>query len=571
MDTGEESMEMSCADAVWAMLREAGVDRVFGVCGITNVPLLHALRRVPDIGFIHAAHESAALGMADGYARASGRLAVVVVHSTGGLSNTLGNLHNAFAAGSRILVLVGQTDASLDWGERYMDVDVRPMVSQVSKARWRVSRAQDVAVAMNRAIKEACTVPTGPVVLAIPHSVQGQVVVHPHFPAQGREVSTDIALSAQSLERVAQLLAGAKNPVIVAGHTVADTGAVAELVAFAEALAAPVYTGNETKLIFPSDHPLYRGLLFQQSYVIRRVAASADVLLVLGSDVFKFDDPVEAPVIPAETQVVQIDLDPAALARFGPTIAALLANPRLALAQLKTAIEPLISTQQRALRLGRLNSEHEEHTVFVEGCLNAAPAAVPIHWGAAFRELGAALPQDAVVVDELASFYGQLPKVIGFRDPGSYFACVDSLGWGLPASLGVALGSPGRPVIALLGDGGAMFCIQALWSAARYQIPIVIVILNNGGFGSMRGLFGYYGQAVGVPMDGEDCAAYDIGELSFARLAESFGVSARRVTEPAEIGRTLQEMIGLRKPALIELMVSPEGAGMQEMTARFFS
>jgi benzoylformate decarboxylase len=380
----------------------------------------------------------------------------------------------------------------------------------------------------------------------------------------------DIGLSPESLERAAQLLAGAKRPVIVAGHAVADADAVCELVSLAEAMAAPVYTGNETKLIFPSDHPLYCGLVFQQSFALRRLAASADVLLEIGSGIFKYDDPVDTPIVSSDTRVIQIDLDPQALARFCSTEMALLANPKPALGALAAAVGRLIPSKERADRLERLTIEHRRRKAFVETSLNTDFRAVPIRWGAAFKEIAAALPQDAVVVDELASFYGQLPKVIGFRTSGSYFSTVDSLGWGVPAALGVALGSSGKPVIAVLGDGGAMFCIQALWSAARYQIPAVMVIFNNGGFGSMRGLFTYYGQAVASPMDSADCATYDIGELSFANLASDFGIAARRVTDPTQIRSVMQEMIGLRKPALIELMVSPEGAGMNEMTAEFF-
>ena len=570
MNNNETSAEMTGAKAVWTMLQEEGVDHVFGVCGITNVPLLHALKQMSGIRFIHATHESAALGMADGYSRASGKLAVVVVHSTGGLSNTMGNLHNAFAAGSRILVLVGQTDAPLDWSERYMDVNFRPMVSQVSKGCWMVTRAQDMTVALNRAIKEASTPPTGPVVLSIPNNIQGKVAKHQMFSSRGRQVVMDIGPSQGSLKRAAQLIAGAKSPVIVAGHSVANADAVPELVSLAETMAAPVYTGNETRLIFPSNHPLYRGLAFQQSYALRRLAASSDVLLVIGSNIFKYDDPSEMPIMSADTRVIQIDLDARALARFCSTEMALLADPKVTLAALEAEIGPLISSKEHADRLGRLKSEHHQRKSFVETCLNTDARTVPIRWGAAFREIAAALPQDAVVVDELASFYGQLPKVMEFREPGSYFSTVDSLGWGLPAALGVTLGSSGKPVIAMLGDGGAMFCIQALWSATRYQIPAVVVIFNNGGFGSMRGLFTYYGQAVASPMSSADCATYDIGELSFAKLATDFGVTARRVSDPTEIRSTMKEMIGLRKPALVEIMVSPEGAGLNEMTAEFF-
>lgn len=570
MNIAEESVRMSAAATVWRMLQEEGVDHVFGVCGITNVPLLHALRQVPGMRFIHATHESAALGMADGYSRASGKLAVVVVHSTGGLSNSMGNLHNAYAAGSRILVLVGQTDAPLEWSERYMDVDFRPMVSQVSRGCWMVTRAQDVAVALNRAIKQASTPPTGPVVVGIPCGIQAQAVTPRSFPAQGRRVATDLSPSPQSIAAAAKLLAGAARPVIIAGRAVADADAVADLVALAETVAAPVHTGNEAKLIFPSDHPLYRGIVFQRSDALRGLAASADVLLTVGSDLFKFDDSSDTPVVPPGTRVIQIDLDAGALARFCPTEVALLADPKHALSALNAAVGPLVSRKEHADRLERLTVEHRQRQAFVRRCLGEDRQAVPIRWGAAFGEIAAALPRQAVVVDELASFYGQLPKVMEFRDPGSYFATCDSLGWGLPAALGVALGSSRKPVVAMLGDGGAMFCIQALWTAARYQIPAVMVVFNNGGFGSMRGLFAMYGQAVARPMDSADCAAYDIGEVSFARLAADFGVDARRVTDPTQIGPVMKEMIALGKPAVVEIMVSPEGAGMIELVTEFF-
>jgi len=570
MNNTDTSVEMTAAEVVWTMLQEEGVDHVFGVCGITNVPLLHALRQMQGMRFIHATHESAALGMADGYSRTTGKLAVVVVHSTGGLSNSMGNLHNAYAAGSRILVLVGQTDAPLDWSERYMDVNFRPMVSQVSNGCWMVTRAQDVAVALNRAIKEASTPPTGPVVLAIPGGIQAQTVRHHSFPSRGRRISTDISPCPESLETAGQLLAGAERPVIIAGRATADANAIPELVSLADTLAAPVYTGNETKQVFPSDHPLYRGIVFQRSDALRRLAASADVLLTIGSDLFKYDDATDTPIVSADTRVIQIDLDAHALARFCPTEVALLANPKIALGALNAIVSRLISRKERDDRLEQLTTEHRHRKAFVEACLNQDFRAVPIRWGAAFKEIAAALPEGAVIVDELASFYGQLPKVVEFREPGSYFATCDSLGWGLHAALGVALGNARRPVIAMLGDGGAMFCVQALWTAARYQIPAVMVIFNNGGFGSMRGLFTMYGQAVGSPMDSADCATYDIGELSFAKLAADFGIEARRVTDPTAIRSVMKEMIALRRPAVVELMVSPDGAGMNELTTEFF-
>ena len=557
--------EMSGAMIVWTMLQEEGVDHVFGVSGITSVPLLHALKQMPGLKFIHAAHEDVAVGMADGYSRATGKLCVVVVHAMAGASNTLGNLHNAFAAGSRILVIAGQTDPPLEWSERYLDVDFRPMMSQVTKGCWMVTRGQDVALTVNRAIKEANTAPTGPVFMSMPMNIQSQVVKYDPLPPRGRRVATAVGPAPDALKEAAQLLASAKNPLIFAGRAVADAGAVAELVKLAETLGSPVYTANETKLIFPTNHPLYRGQAFQTCATLHNMAASADVLLAVGSGLFKHYDSSDTPVVPASTKVVQIDLDTCALARYCPTEVALLADPKIALDALSTAVGGLIPSAVRQERMSRLTNVYRQNKAALAAAMSQDWQAVPIRWGAAFKEIVGALPENAVVVDELSSFYGAFARLAEFRDPGSYFMCCDHLGWGLPATLGVALGSPGRPVVSLLGDGGSLFAIQTLWTAARYQIPAVIVILNNAGFGAMRLLFTLQGMAVPPAMTPDDCATYDISGLNFTGLAAQFGVSARRVTQASEIGAAIKEAIALKKPAVVELMISTERAGLNEL------
>ena len=175
------------------------------------------------------------------------------------------------------------------------------------------------------------------------------------------------------------------------------------------------------------------------------------------------------------------------------------------------------------------------------------------------------LPENAAVIEELASFYGQFSKIAEFHEPGSYFTVVDHLGWGLPAALGAALGNPQKKVVALLGDGTSLFSIQAFWTAARYQIPAVLVILNNGGYGCMRGLFMGYGMTTPPAMSPEDCASYDISGLNFTNLASEFGVAARRVTDPTEIRSAIKEAIALNKPAVVEVMLSPDGMGAFEL------
>jgi len=569
-NSNEASVEMSCSKVIWTMLQEEGVDCVFGVSGMTNVALLHALADMSGIKFVHAAHESVAMGMADGYSRATGKLAVVVVHDTAGLSNTMGNLHNAYAAGSRVMVIVGQSDAPLEWSERYMDVDIRPMVSQTTKGCWMLTNANDVPLAVNRALKESRP-PTGrPVVISVPSGIQAQVIPYRPMPAQGRHVALDISPSPESIKSAAQLLAKADNPIIFCSRIVADVNAMDELVKLAETLAAPVHTGNESKLIFPTDHPLYRGLAFQTSGAMRSLAASADVLLMVGSDLLKYADSLEEPIFSAATKVIQIDLDAQALAGYCSTELALLANPKHALSALDEAVSGQVPQEKHSARMERLTREHQQRKTFVDECLNEDFEAVPIRWGAAFREIAAAIPADSVVVDELASFYGQLSKVLELSNPGSYFNTCESLGWGLPATLGVALANPQKPVISLVGDGAALFAIQALWTAAQYQIPAVMVIFNNSGYGCMREMFTQYGQAVAPAMDAADCANYDISGLNYSNLASEFGVEGRRVTDPNQIKSVMQEMIALKKPAVVELMVCPYGSGMNEMRAAFF-
>ena len=570
MSNNDSSKEMNGSNAMWTMLQEEGVDCVFGVCGITNVPMLHDLHGMTGIKFVHAANESAAMGMADGYSRASGKIGVVVVHSAAGLSYAMANLQNAYAAGSHVLVIVGQQDAPRAWAERFMGIDLAPMVSQVTKSCWEITSADEVQLSVNRALRDMSSPSPRPVVLSMTTEVQKATVAYRSMPPGGRSLALDIVPSNSALQAAAKMIAEAENPVIFASRVVANQDAVAELVAFAETVGAPVYTGNEDKLIFPSGNPLSRGMVVQMSDPMRNMAASADVLITIGNELFKYSDATDSPVVPESTRVIQIDLDSRELAKFCPTDIALLANPKQTLPAMQQLLEGVVDAEKRSARVARLTEEYRQREEFVQTCLDQGWQDTPIRWGAAFREITNAMPENAIVVDELASFYGQLPKVMKFDKPGSYFGRVEALGWGLPATLGVALGSPNQPVVGILGDGGALFCIQALWSAARYEIPAVMVVINNGGFGSMRGLFMVHGFEVEAPMDAEGGESYDVGELSLCDLASSFGVTAKRVTDPADIQPVMKEMIALKKPALVELMVCPNGSGLYEMVMEFY-
>ena len=184
--------------------------------------------------------------------------------------------------------------------------------------------------------------------------------------------------------------------------------------------------------------------------------------------------------------------------------------------------------------------------------------ALPLRPSRAIREIADAVPPGSAVVDESVMLTTYVEYIMEFTEPGSYFSCNACLGWGLPASLGVALATPGRPVVALVGDGSTLFGLQALWTAAKYQVPVVIVVLNNRGFAAIKWAFSMYpGRASG---EGDDLG-YDLEWTDFPKLAEAFGISGRRIEGPGEIGPALKEAIVARKPALLDIIVDPKDVG----------
>ena len=555
-------MELSGAEVVCQMLKDEGVRYVFGVPGSTEIPLLDALARTPEITYISAIHESVSMGMADGYARASGNVGVVLVHTTPGTAYIIGNLYNAYNAGTPIVVLAGQQDSRLQWSDPLLDSDLLPMVSQFTKDRWWVGHAQDIAKALNRAFKEATTPPTGPVFVAIPRDLQSQTVVTDVPPARGRQVATAIRPDQESLMRAAQLLAAAEQPAILAGHQVPDADAIAELVDLAETIGAPVYTTAQVpKLIFPTNHPLYYGRVPPLGFSLPGLDGPADVLVAVGSQLFKQLFAIEGPLIPPTTRLIQIDLDPRGLARDCPAEVALVASPKIALAELKTELGQLMSPGQREAsrrRLQKLKNARAQAREARERDFKEGWDAVPIRPSRAIKEIAGALPAGSVVVDEAVMLTTYIEYIMEFSEPGSYFTSIACLGWGLPASLGIALATSRRPVVALVGDGSALFGLQALWTAAKYQIPVIVVVLNNRGYAAIKWGFAVYPERA----SGEEAdMGYNLGEVDFPQLAQAFGISAHRIEDPAQIGPALEKAIGTGKPTLLDLAVDPKDVG----------
>lgn len=556
------SIEMTGAELICSILKNEGVKYVFGVPGNSEVPLLDALAQTRGIKYISAIHESVSMGMADGYARASGNVGVVLVHTTPGTANIIGNLSNAYDAGTPLVVIAGQQDSRLKWCDPLLDSDLLPMVSQHTKDRWWVSRGEDIAKALDRAFKEATTPPKGPTFLVIPRDVQAQHLTIEHLPPPRRRIPMSIRPDREYLKKAAQLLVAAERPAILAGHQVSDASALSELTRLAETLGAPVFTtGLVPTFIFPTNHPLYYGRVPPIGFGLPGLDSPADVLVAIGNKLFKQLFHIEGPIIPPTTKLIHIDHDPRGLARECPAEVALVGSPKTVLAELATEVRRLMSPRQRQRsqqRFKKLQRGREQAKAACAADFQKEWNNVPMRPSRAIKELANAMPPSSVVVDEAVMLTSYVASIMEFTRPGSYFCSITCLGWGLPASLGVGLANSRKPVLALVGDGSALFGIQALWSAAKYRIPVIMVVLNNRGYAAVKwGLASYPDKKSGEDTD----LGCDLGDVDFPGLAQAFGVKARRIARPDDIAPALRNAIRSRKPALIDLIVDPNDVG----------
>jgi len=546
---------MSGKQAFLALLRQEGVEYIFGNPGTTELPLMDGLVTEPDVRYVLGLQEAAVVAMADGYAQASGRLAVVNVHVAPGLGNALGMLYDAQKAGAPLLVTAGQHDQSFNFTEPILWADLPPIARPFVKWSAEVRRLQDLPRAVHRAAKTALAPPSGPVFLSLPVDVlqaEGDVEL-----GEPTRVAPRIRGDRGAVEAAAALLAEAERPLLIAGDAVAQSRAHAELVSVAELLGAPVYAeGVANTASFPASHPLFRGTFVRLAPAIRHILAQADLLFSVGGDLVTMSLPSDVDPIPPDLPIVHLDPDPWELGKNYPTRVAILGDPKATLSDLLVALEARLDPARRARARARFEATRAARARHAEELAARARGdapKVPITPLALMHAVAAALPPEAVVVDETISSGGGLRAFLRSDDPQSFFGLRGGgIGWGLPAALGVKLALPDRPVVGLIGDGSAMYTCQALWTAAHYRIGAVIVILNNA---SYRILKQRIHAMKGHAADADRYVAMDLEDprIDFVRLAESLGVAGERVEKTAEVPPALARALARGGPTLLDV------------------
>jgi benzoylformate decarboxylase len=543
--------------ALLELLKQEGVRVMFGNPGTTELPLMDAFAAEREIRYVLALQEAPAMGMADGYAQASGQLACVNLHAAPGLGNAMGMLYDAQKAGAPIIVTAGQHEQRFNFTEPLLWADLPVIARPFVKWSEEVRRLADLPRAIHRAAKTALAPPTGPVFLSLPGDIlTDSADLDLGFPTR---VASGIRGDMSAIAAAAKLMARAKSPVIIAGDAVPQGNALAELVALAEALAAPVYDeGMATRAMFPSSHPLYRGALVRLPASIRLVLDRHDLVVSIGADLFTLSLPDDIDPMPEGMPVIHLDTNPWELGKNYPAKVAILGEPKTTLPEMTAALLGARSAADADQVAKRLEHARGEGIKILER-INANAAAVsgrnPIHPLALMQAIGRVLPEDAVVIDETVSSGAELRRFLKGNDAQSFFGMRGGgIGWGLPAAIGAKIALPDRPVVALIGDGSAMYTIQGLWTAARENLRMVFVIINNYSYrilkqrtNAMKGLAAQADNYVGMELDRP--------RVDFLSVARGLGLTAHRATTLSEVQDMLRVALAHDGPTLLDVEV----------------
>jgi len=543
--------------AMIEQLLAEGTKYIFGNPGTTEQAFMDALQDYPQLEYILALHEGVATGIADGYARASGGPAFLQLHIMPGLGNAMGMLYNSYRTRTPLVVYAGQHPQRGNSQEPILAGDLVRLAEPLTKWAVEAQDANEVPVLLRRAFKVAMEPPRGPVFLSVPTNVMdedsdAEIVRSSYIDTHARPDPAAVA-------RIADLLADARSPVIICGDGVCESGGQAELVQIAETVGARVHASFSAELAFPSKHPLYGGLLNVVSPAgLKGQLSTADVVLAVGTPVIPLLFPIDGSPFAPATKVIHIDLDAREIGKNWPVEIGLLADPRLAMAEivlhLKTNATP---EQQEAARERTKAVEAMAGQVMqaLDGAARARWDNVPITAGRMMSELADAMLPDTVLFDEAVTAGGYLMRYLRFDDTGRHYrAAGGGLGPGMPNPIGIKLARPDSPVLSVSGDGAALYTIQALWTAAHHKIPVTWVIANNSSYRILKlNMLEYLGEGA----VGREFVAMDMTEpkVDFPAIAASFGVRGLRVEHPNEIGDAVREAQKANEPRLVDVAI----------------
>jgi benzoylformate decarboxylase len=525
----------SVHDRTYDLLRRHGITTVFGNPGSNELPFLKDFPS--DFRYFLGLHEGVAVGMADGYAQATGKPALVNLHSAAGTGNGMGALANAWNSHTPLIVIAGQQTRAMVGVEALLtNLDSTQLPRPLVKWSYEPSVAQDVPLAISRALHLAALPPSGPVYLSVPYDDWAAEADPQSSALLDRQVHAVGSFDGLSLSRLVERLNAGKNPALVLGPEVDACRANPLAVRLAEKLRAPVWAApSAPRCPFPTAHPYFRGLLPASIQGISTALAGHDLILVVGAPVFRYHQYEPGAYLPEGAELIAVTSDPQEAAR-APVGDAIVGN-------VHATLQALADNVRRSDRPSPTPQARPAPTEIGPGPL--LPEAV-------FDVIAATAPSDAIYVNESTSTTDFLWRRLPMQEPGSYyFGAAGGLGFGMPAALGVQLAEPSRRVIAVIGDGSANYSVTALWTAARYKIPVVFLILKNGTYGALR----WFAEVLKV----DAVPALDLPGIDFLSLAKGYGVEGVSAATAEELRQALTTALGSQTPTLIEVPTLAEG------------
>ena len=555
------------------------VPYVFGLGGSEEVGFLDALVDRLPLQYVQSLHEGSVMSMADGFARASGQTAMMNLHSVAGAGYALGPMVNAFKDRTPVVITVGRQATGLRGTNAFLEaVNLHQLPRDYTRWTWDVMSAETIPEVLRRAFLLARVPPGGPTFVTFSKDLWERPVGETQIlPRSRSDVELKLEPDPDQIAEAARMLADAEFPIIVVGRELVRYGGADEIMAIADLLGAPIFLDlqpSHSGVAIPTAHPHYSGMFnFDPSY-----PKGFDLYWSIGGTMFAFGARPPASLIPPGCSVIHTGADASEIGRTYPVDLAMLADVRKATAGVLAALRKrTLSPTTVADRRRKVREYAQARRQRLDDAAAARWNDAPISTARLTKALNAKMADDAIVVSELITSEEYLPAYMDVGTGGArrtnYTSSGGVLGWGVAAGIGAKIGRPDRQVAALVGDGSLQFGIQALWSAVRYEVPLAVIVYNNGGYQANRKFLHLYGgrAAATGKYVGANLQGPDIDNVS---LCKGYGVEAERVDDPAALDAALDRCFDATsngRPYLVDVRLARRLGGADSTWYDHFS
>ncbi|WP_304459379.1 thiamine pyrophosphate-binding protein [Alicyclobacillus sendaiensis] len=550
-------------DLVISALEAYGVEYIFGNPGTTELPLVDALSNHKTIKYVLSLHEDISVGMAAGYAQATGKAGVLNLHVTPGLAHGLGNIYNAFRSQVPLIVTAGQYDNRIGLQEPALWSELTTFVKPFTKWAWTVHQVEELPLALHRAFKVALTEPRGPVFLALPSTVLMQDTNLSPIPLT--HVHQETTPSIEVLQAVSDKLMNAISPVIIVGDRVGRSNAVQEVIELAHKWGIKVYGEHPSSgFSFPYSDPYFFGRCLPSGPYLQDIFAEVDLVILIGATIQPALNLFPRLLTNDSSQVIHIDCDEWEIGKNINVDLAIHAGIKSTLSALNSLLDTIITSHHRSSevrqqilqRQASIEMEQEQRQRQLRSQIDLSLKQKSLTPLQVILEIERQLKGlETIIVDESVTSGKFVHNFLAVERENSFISLKGGgLGYGMPAALGAQLGRPSERVIAIIGDGSSLYYIQSLWNASKYNLPVIFIVINNRSYMIVKSALA---KMDGLSVKNNIYLGADIiePEIDFVKCANAFGIKAFRVDSVSELNNALEHCLNVPESFLIDCVV----------------